>query len=382
MSVGRTAGGSKHTVRAARGKSPATVKVGVGRGIAQRTRKGARRKRHAFGLEGSCDGTAQVIFGVGVTARKAGRSESKHGLDLVGRYTTAQQLLGDPQVGDAPIGRRETLGNAQPVQPTGIDVEGCGRCEGAGSARGVAWCREGRTSCGEEALSGLQQRGGLGSQAGLGVQESDPGSVTAEQAACGFLIGEPGEPSQMTALGAGAICAIQISQVSGDEGSQGRLERGRTDTNPGLQMAGAGAQHGTRLMPIGTHGVDDFVLGAVQIDQNVAGVEAPFPGVEKHIVPFAIAQPQKSNHGSTQELHGGPHMLSRKRPSAGAVNQTNLIIIARHGGQLSAHSLQGDKESAIHDRDCNIPFESPHLKPEVLTLQKTGSFHFALTVAA
>src|SRR5260370_30479984 len=131
----------------------------------------------------------------------------------VGRNKTAHQSLDDPQVADAPTGRRETLGKAQPVQPTGIDADGCGRCEGAGSAGGVAWwrgAREGRTSCGEQARSGLQQRGGLGSQAGLGVQETDPGSVTTELPPRGFLIGEPSQPSQMTAIGAGAICAGQI----------------------------------------------------------------------------------------------------------------------------------------------------------------------------
>jgi hypothetical protein len=124
MSVGRTVDGRKHTVRAARGKSAATVNVGGCRRVVQRARKSARRKRHGFGLEGSCEGAAQVIFGVGVAAREAGRSESKHGLDLVGRNTTAQQFLGDPQVGDTPIGRRETRGNAQLVQPMGIDPDG------------------------------------------------------------------------------------------------------------------------------------------------------------------------------------------------------------------------------------------------------------------
>src|SRR5205809_7526958 len=97
MSVGRAGGGRKHTVRAARGKSAVTMNVGGGRCVAQRARKRVRRKRRGFGLEGTGEGAAQVIFGVGVTAREAGRSESKHGLDLVGRNTTAQQLLGDPQ---------------------------------------------------------------------------------------------------------------------------------------------------------------------------------------------------------------------------------------------------------------------------------------------
>ena len=243
MSVGGQRVWRKHTGRAAGGKSPVTVNVGGGRSVAQAGQGKARSKGHALDVQdGSCERAAQVICGVGVTAREAGRSESQHGLDLVGRYTTAQQLLGDPQVGDAPIGRRETLGNEQPVQPTGIDPDGCGRCEGAGCVSGVVWWRgdtDGRASCREEALSRRQQRGGVGSQAGLSVQEFDPGSVTAELAPCGFLIGEASQPSQVTPRGAGAVRAVQISQVSGDGGSQGRLERSQTDTNPGLQMRNA-----------------------------------------------------------------------------------------------------------------------------------------------
>jgi len=366
----------EHTGRAAGGESAATVRIGGRRVLPARQ----RRKRQAIGLAGSsCQGAAQVVFGVGVTAREAGASESQHGLDLVRRYATTQQRPGDPQVGDTPIGRRETLGNVQSVQPTGIDPDSGGRCEGA--AQGTRWRRklDGWRGWREAARSGLQQRGGMGSEVGFSVPEFDPGSVTAKLAPRGFVIGEPSQPSQVMPIGAGAVCAVEMSQVSGDGGSHGRLERSQTDTNPGLQMAGAGAQHDTRLMPIGAHGIDDVVIGAVQIDQNVTSVPVAFKGVEEHVVSFAITQPQKSNHGVARQLRGGPNKLSRKRPSAAAMNQTHLIIIARHGGQLSAHGLQRDEESAIHDRDSNIGSGSPFLKPELLTLQKTGTSHFALT---
>jgi hypothetical protein len=46
---------------------------------------------------------------------------------------------------------------------------------------------------------------------------------------------------------------------------------------------------------------------------------------------------------------------------------------------LPAHGLQGEEESAIHDRDSNIGSGPGLLKAEVFTLQKSGSFHFALT---
>ena len=41
--------------------------------------------------------------------------------------------------------------------------------------------------------------------------------------------------------------------------------------------------------------------------------------------------------------------------------------------------MQRDEESAINDRDSNIRSGSFPLKPELLTLQKTGTSHFALT---
>ena len=61
------------------------------------------------------------------------------------------------------------------------------------------------------------------------------------------------------------------------------------------------------------------------------------------------------------------------------MNQTQLIMIARYGPQLSADGLQSNKESAIHDRDSSTSSGSASLKAEVLTLQKSGSFHSAST---
>src|SRR5262249_2221738 len=88
---------------------------------------------------------------------------------------------------------------------------------------------------------------------------------------------------------------------------------------------------------------------------------------------------QECHPRGTCELLGGPNLVGGKGLSAQGVNQTKLIIVARHGRQLSAHGLQGEEESAIHDRDSNIGSGSAFLKEEVFTLQKRGSFHFALT---
>ncbi len=380
MSVGKTARMSQYTARGYRGKSPAMLNVGSGRGVAQ-VREGKRGGRRPFGFQpGSFQGASQVIIGIGVTAREAGRSESKDGLDLFRRDAAAQQLFGDPQVGDAPIGRRETLRNAQPVQPTGIDSDGGGRFQSTGEGRG--WRGEQRLAKAgwrEGMRSGVEQSGGLSRQERLSVDQSDPGSVTAGLATCGLLIGESSQPSEMTSVGAGGVCAVQVRQVSGNGGGDDRFERSRTDTHPGLQMAGAGADDSARRMPARAHGVDEVVVGAIEIDQDVSGVSSSGEGPEEDVIALAITQPEKAEQGAVCELESGPNLRSRKGPASAAMNQTKLIIIARHGRQLSAHGLQGDKESAIHARDSIIGSGTVPLKAEVLTLQKSGSFHFALT---
>ena len=38
-----------------------------------------------------------------------------------------------------------------------------------------------------------------------------------------------------------------------------------------MRMAVAGAQGGRRLVPVGAHPVEDVVLGAIEINQDVAG---------------------------------------------------------------------------------------------------------------
>jgi hypothetical protein len=85
----------------------------------------ARGKRGVLQFQGgSRKGAAEVVLGIGVAAREAGTSESQDGKDLGQRRAPRKQILGDPQIGDAPIGRGVTLRNAQPVHPTGVDGRG------------------------------------------------------------------------------------------------------------------------------------------------------------------------------------------------------------------------------------------------------------------
>jgi len=353
--------------------------TGRAAGASSKARSGtARGKRQGLACRSS-ECAAQVIFGIGVTTRKAGASESQYSADLVGRYAAAQQPLGDPQICNTPIGRGETLGNLQAVQAARIDANGGGGGERGRNGRRRQ--RNRRASRREGTRRGLKQRDGMGGELRLSVQQFDPRRETAGLTACGFLVGEAGQPAAMTPFGAGAVCAVQMGQLSGDGGSDIWLERSQADTNPSLEMAGAGAQHDTRSMSVRSHRVDGLVVGAIQIEENVAGVAIPGKGVKEDVVSFAIAQPQECHPRGTCELLGGPNLVGGKGLSAQGVNQTKLIIVARHGRQLSAHGLQGEEESAIHDRDSNIGSGSAFLKEEVFTLQKRGSFHFALTDA-
>ena len=94
---------------------------------------GSPGKRRPFELgEGSGGGAAQVIAGVGMAAGKARAAQLEDSLHLGQRRSAAQQLLGDPLVGDTPIGLGISLWNPQPVQPSLID--GCG---GVGGERAI-----------------------------------------------------------------------------------------------------------------------------------------------------------------------------------------------------------------------------------------------------
>jgi hypothetical protein len=76
----------------------------------------------------------------------------------------------------------------------------------------------------------------------------------------------------MAPIRAGTIGTVAGCQIGGEGSGYRRLQGSQADTNPSLQMAGAGAQHDTRLMPVGAHRLDDVVIGAIQIDENVVSI--------------------------------------------------------------------------------------------------------------
>jgi hypothetical protein len=307
-------------------------------------------KRRAFELrQGSCDGAAQVIVGVGMAAGKARAAELEDGLNLGGRRAAPEQLFGDPLVGDTPIGVRESLWNAQPVQPGLIDRycrPSCDRAIGR-AERTRSRLAEGREAVSQSALGRFHQPGAVCRQASLGVEQFHPGSVTAGPAAFRFLIGEAGEPSQMAPVGAGGIASIETRQLSANFSGYGRLERSGADVNPGLEITGTGLQHNAGLMPIGAHGVEDLRIGSIQIHQKVAAVAVRGERPEVNVKSLAVASAQEPYSRSHCEQACRPQPFSGARGSTAAMNRTDQVKFVRHRRQLPANSRQGNKKSVI-----------------------------------
>src|SRR6266851_5982415 len=116
-------------------------------------------------------------------------------------------MLGNPEIDDAPVGPGESLGDPPKTYVVVVDRAGLGRADrgspgvGKRSDRGVP--------SGLPQVHGrLQQSVGVGRQSGLGVQDSDPGSVAAACVPGGLLIGEPGESTQMTPVCTGRISVV------------------------------------------------------------------------------------------------------------------------------------------------------------------------------
>jgi hypothetical protein len=184
-----------------------------------------RGKRPAGQLvQSPCQRATQVVLGVPVTTRKSWTAATQQIRDSSYGCSVSQQFFGDPVVGNTPIRMWESLWNPQLLQPSLINV---------GSLRGGTGCREHRLA-GERSgqrsggsagdapyllLCGLDQRSAIGRQTDLCVQESHPGSAPIALAPEGFLVGEPGQPSQMTPVGAGQVASICVGQLSGNGGT-------------------------------------------------------------------------------------------------------------------------------------------------------------------
>jgi hypothetical protein len=126
-----------------------------------------------------------------------------------------QQFFGDPLIGNAPIRLRKAFGNAQPVQPIGIDASGwrMGQRDG-GPVRTRSYCPLRRSR--QTGVSRLDQCGALRHQLRVSVEHLDPRSLAAPVTPVRFLVGEAGQSAQMTPVRAGHIAAIALGQLLAD----------------------------------------------------------------------------------------------------------------------------------------------------------------------
>jgi hypothetical protein len=305
--------------------------------------------------KGSCERATQVILRVSVTTGKAWAAATQQLCD--GRYgcSLSQQLLSDPLVGNTPIGVRKSLWNPQPLQPSLVDVAGRRGATGCGDhplASERTWQRCDGGGASYLSRGGLGQQRAVGSQPNLRMHQSHPGGISVALTPEGFLIGEPGQSSQMTPVGTGQVAAISMGQLSGDDGGYGRFQADRTDLNPSLEMAGASLKHHARLMTIGPHQFECGRVGVVQIQQDVPGVPVVSIGLNVYVTALTIANAQESYRRLLAQLGGRPEPFAWECGSGGVVNQSNQIEIMRHRGELPSNAAQGEEQTTIIHKCC------------------------------
>jgi hypothetical protein len=65
----------------------------------------------------------------------------------------------------------------------------------------------------------------------------------------------------------------------------------------------------------------------------------------------------------------GANPVARKGLAGAAMNQPNLIVVAKHSRQLATDGLQGEEESATRYRESNISSGTARRKSELFTLR-------------
>src|SRR5579883_2637062 len=305
------------------------------------------------GNSSTCEGATQVIVGIIVTSREMRAGQPENGLDSRGRHSLRQQVTRDPQIDNAPIGLGKAVGDPPALHTTPVDSVGLLRSE-AGK-RSLAARRPGQRGAGtgrqrlplRSGSGRLQQGVGLWRPARAGVHQSDPWSMALGRAARGLLVGETGESSQMTPVGARRIAAIGMRQPLARSGRHRWFQGLGTETNPSLKAAEAGLHNHTWGMPLGPHGLQYRWLRDVEIDKNIAGVFVASVGVNINIASLAVAGAQKADGADTHQLLRTPQPLAWKRASALILNQADQIQFTRHRRQLSRDGVPSQKQSPV-----------------------------------
>jgi hypothetical protein len=354
---------------------------GGGARLMHTVRAACRRGKSVAGqlAKGTCERATQVILGIGVTTGKARAAPTQQLRDVRYGCSLSQQFLSDPLVGNTPIGVRKSLWNPQPLQPGPVDVAGR-RGTGCHAFAGErTWQRSGSGDGGGASylsLGGLDQQRAVGSQPNLRLHDLHPGGVSIALAPEGFLIGEPSQPSQMTPVSASQVAAIDMSQLSGDDGGYRRFQADRTDLNPSLEVAGTGLEHHARLMTIGSHQFECSHVCVVQIQEDVPGIPAVSIGLNVHVTAFTIANAQESYGRFLAQLGGRPQPFTWECGSGGVVNQSNQIEILWHRGELSSNAANGEEQPTIKHKCCrrsDSPYNALMVRPRGRTAKQLAA---------
>ncbi len=303
---------------------------------------------------GACQGATQVVVGVAMTAGKLRAAELEDGSYLSHGKAATEKMAGHPQVDNAPVGRAETLGN--PPSAQAIPIGGGGVCGGDRCRRGRRRIRcMGRRPGWSYPVAGRLQQGiGVGSQPGTGMQDPDPRRAAEAITMAGFPIGETSQSAQVTPVGASQVSGVLAGQEFGHGGGQARFQRAAANLHPSLQVAGTGLNYQAGIMPISAHSIQHIDRGAIQVDQNIAGVLVPAIRVNVDVVSFPVVGAEKRDSGRAEQLRCAPQAPPRQWLPGLIVNQTNQIQVMRHGRQVPANGLGGEQKAVIgHTRSMD-----------------------------
>jgi hypothetical protein len=187
-------------------------------------RGGDMSRAHSVGNRdrkgGSCQRASQVVHWVAMTAGKIWASQADDSFHLNWRYVHGQQFSSEPQIDDAPVNLGKAFLNMPTLHPGAINTRGCLRCH-----RGFLVDVQARIHpmrrrrCGLQCQGlqgGMQQLFGGTGQDRTGFNDFDPRSRTRGSTACGFLIREARQSSQVMPAGAGQIASISVRQLLTD----------------------------------------------------------------------------------------------------------------------------------------------------------------------
>jgi hypothetical protein len=270
---------------------------------------------------GASQSAPEVIIRVGVVSRKSRAAVAQDRGDLSSGRAPLEQFLGDPLIGDAPVGLWEAFPNPQTAQPTGIDL---GRSRRRDRRVGMwrhcrrqVWKQRRARRVAQPMLGRFQQGGALGRQAGAGVQHLHPWRVAAPVSVQWFLIGETGQAAQMTPIGAGRVAAIEAGQLFPDPSGHSGFDRHDADLHPSLEVTGAGLEYRAGIVTSGAHGFHDGAACMVQIHEDITRIAFRGVGLDVNVAALPIAHAQKSYRSRMDQLGGGPQPLSWKSPLGG-----------------------------------------------------------------